>query len=87
MTVLNEKVVTFLASQFGTPYPIPKGESLKYARVRVKIDITKKLQKSISVTLPSKKVIEAQLGYEKLPKLCFYCGFFWASHEAMSNCF
>ncbi|KAI3993716.1 hypothetical protein MKX01_002729, partial [Papaver californicum] len=65
--------------QFGSPYPFPKGESLKwsrFARVGVKVDITKKLPKYIRVTLPSKKIIEAHLRYEELPKLCYYCGFF-----------
>ncbi|XP_026416182.1 uncharacterized protein At4g02000-like [Papaver somniferum] len=76
---INEKTVSHIAARLGTPLPSKQGESVKwgkYARVRVKLDITKSIRQKIKVTLPSKKVVEIDLRYEKLPRLCFYCGLF-----------
>ncbi|KAI3832574.1 hypothetical protein MKW98_002120, partial [Papaver atlanticum] len=72
--------------RFGTPQNISEEDAVKwgkYARFRVKIDITKPLPKEMKVILASGKIRMAQFRYEKLPILCYFCGLFG---YAMKQC-
>lgn len=86
ISMLNRKKILSMSKKFGSPQDISDEDAAKwgkYARARVKIDITKPLPKEMKVTLASKKIRMAQFTYEKLPRLCYYCGLF--SH-AMKQC-
>ena len=46
----------------------------KYLRVRVKVDITKKLVRGKKVTIERGESQWIQLRYERLPNFCYRCG-------------
>ncbi|XP_026396138.1 uncharacterized protein LOC113290770 [Papaver somniferum] len=78
-SVQTIKMVEFIASKIGTPYHISESEQAKYgsfAKVRVKMDITASIRQELNLTLPSKKKCKAKLRYERLHRVCFYCGKF-----------
>lgn len=77
--MMNSQKVFNIVQTLGTPEPIDPQMTAKwgkYAKVRVRLDITKPIPKDMVVTLKSKKKIPITFRYEKLPRLCFYCGFF-----------
>ncbi|XP_026384248.1 uncharacterized protein LOC113279799 [Papaver somniferum] len=78
LSMSNQKIkmVEFIASKIGVPYPINPSEQAKwggFARVRVKIDITQPIRQELTFTLPSKKKCTVSLRYERLPRVCFFC--------------
>lgn len=79
MSSQTTKIVEFVASKIGFPYPINPSEQTKwrsFARVRVKVDVTEPIRQELVFTLPSKKKCKAKLRYERLHKVCFFCGRF-----------
>ncbi|XP_026399286.1 uncharacterized protein LOC113295152 [Papaver somniferum] len=79
LSMLNAEKVASIVSIFGTPESIQKSLAAKwgkFAKLRVKIDITKPLPKDMEITLKSKRKIKITFRYEKVPRLCFHCGFF-----------
>ncbi|XP_026425214.1 uncharacterized protein LOC113321518 isoform X2 [Papaver somniferum] len=86
ISMLNNKKIYNMAKKFGNPQNITDEDAAKwgkYARIRVRIDITKPLPKEMKVTFASKKIRTNQFRYEKLPKLCYFCGLFG---HAMKQC-
>lgn len=79
LSMMNSQKVFNIMQKLGSPEPIdPQTASKwgKYARVRVRLDISKPIPKGMVITLNSKKKIIITFRYEKLPRLCFFCGFF-----------
>ncbi|XP_026428483.1 uncharacterized protein LOC113324376 [Papaver somniferum] len=79
LSMLNAAKVFSIVSIFGTPEPIDPAMAAKwgkFAKVRVRLDITKPLPKDMEITLKSKKKIKISFRYEKVPRLCFHCGYF-----------
>lgn len=59
ISMLNNKKIYGMAKRFGNPQEISEEDAAKwgkYARVRVRIDITKPLPKEMKVILASKKI-------------------------------
>ncbi|XP_026405527.1 uncharacterized protein LOC113300534 [Papaver somniferum] len=79
LSMLNAVKVSSIVSIFGTPELIDPAMAAKwgkYAKVRVRLDIKKPLPKDMEITLKSKKKITITFRYEKVPRLCFHCGYF-----------
>ncbi|XP_026378076.1 uncharacterized protein LOC113272462 [Papaver somniferum] len=79
LSMLNAAKVFSIVSIFGTPEPIDPSMAAKwdkFAKVIVRLDISKLLPKDMEITLKSKKKIKISFRYEKVPRLCFHCGYF-----------
>ncbi|XP_026383405.1 uncharacterized protein LOC113278897 [Papaver somniferum] len=79
ISMMNITKVTKLAQRIGTTKPITEEDATKwgrFARARVLIDTTQPLPRDFIITLASKKKRTVQIKYEKLPRVCYFCGFF-----------
>ncbi|XP_026396882.1 uncharacterized protein LOC113291575 [Papaver somniferum] len=79
LSMMNKEKVFNIIKEIENPYPIDSelaSKRGKYAKVRVRLNITKPLPKDMIITLKSKKKITITFRYEKLPRLCFFCGYF-----------
>lgn len=79
INMLNNTKITDMVKKFRTPQNLTEEDVAKwgkYARIHVKIDITKPLPKEMKVILTSKKEILAKFRYEKLPILFYHYGLF-----------
>jgi hypothetical protein len=65
---------------------LPVGFVGEFARVRVKIDVTKKLSRFVSITKDKKKKDWYQLKYEKLPLFCGACGILGHWYKECGTC-
>ncbi|XP_026457315.1 uncharacterized protein LOC113358023 [Papaver somniferum] len=87
-SMLNPSKVLNIIQNIGKPDPIDTTMAAKwgkYTRVRVQLDITKPLPKDMIITLKSKKKITIHFRYEKLPRMCFFCGFFGHVKKTISS--
>ncbi|XP_020999683.1 uncharacterized protein LOC110281626 [Arachis duranensis] len=50
-----------------------RGRETRIVKVRVDLDVTKKLQQVIKIAGPNKKIIEIRLKYERIGSFCFLC--------------
>lgn len=79
LNMMNINKVTKLAQQIGKTKLVTEEEASKwgkFARARVQIDTTKPLPRDVEVIMASKRKRTVQIKYEKLPRVCYSCGFF-----------
>ncbi|KAL5734837.1 hypothetical protein ACOSP7_032698 [Xanthoceras sorbifolium] len=78
LVCMNKEVGSFLENKIGELCEIDVGATGdclgKYLRVRVKIDITKPLQRCLKIDLGADEETILLLRYERLPDHCFHCG-------------
>ncbi|KAH9743696.1 CCHC-type domain-containing protein [Citrus sinensis] len=75
---MNTDTISRLGAIIGIVEEVETGENGKcigeYARVRIKVDISKPLKKIIFLEPEGKEKIPMPIRYERLPDFCFCCG-------------
>lgn len=81
---LHEVVIRGMCRPMGeiqeVQIKLPAGYVGEFVRVRVKIDVTKKLVRFVSITKDTKKVWY-RVQYEKMPTFCDHCGLVGHWHQ------